>query len=704
MTVSNTTRTAGPYFGTGLVSVYGFGFKVFLTTDVLVQITSAAGVLTTGVLGTDYTVTLNADQDGSPGGTVNLTTPLAASAALSIGSQVPLSQQVVLTTPGGFYPKVISDALDKLTILIQQALGSIGSALRLPEIGSTANVLPAAAQRANNLLGFDAAGNPITVAPVAGTATALSASLISSIGGTLVSWLQLGVNAITRTITARFRDTLHVTDFATVQDAVTQAYAVGARLFFPAGNYPVVGSIAHFHDIVKLGPGVITRDAATFPVQPVYNNVNTLYIDVVNGVDTNDGLTPALPMKTAARVAALIPLYGLPLNGSWTFVFAAGTDGGGITWPEDLYGFGPNRLTLQGPIVGDPVVPTFIIDGTVGAQSFGWNFNSRNKLTLSNIKFTNCSTFGWVSQDGCDITDVNVHVSNIPNGPGKKMQGPGRWRSIGGISSACQSGLAAIGNVVFTFSSVKSNNNTQAGIALQEGATGHVDNSSFNSNPIHIDATVRSRAHVLGSAFTNAVTAHCRGQVLCDFYDNPTTPNSFDITAPAFLMYGGSVLTATQSNWTNWLDKPVDLTFITQTGTTSATVVKTYVAALAANSFESSVKAYKVRVSGELTGTAGTKNIVVNVNGSPAFGFTIPAAATGSYLLEGILNANGTAAQSYDASCLSNSAAGPQVATGSRSINMYTGAALPMTVVVTMGSAADTLTVRKVQESTRGGC
>lgn len=526
-------------------------------------------------------------------------------------------------------------------------------------------------------------------------------SAVAQTATTATTFVAAGVSAINRTVQSKLRDINSVADAASLAGAISDALSAGEYLYFPSQEWPVTTSIANFHDVQKFGAGSVTRGADTFYITPLYDQSNTLYVDVVSGNDANDGLTADFAMKTAARVAIVLASYGLPLMGSWTVKFAAGTDTGLLTWPEGLCCFGLNRLTVQGPIVGDPNVPTFIVDGG-GTQAYGWNFNSANKITLSDIKFQNFTTFGWVSQDNCDVTDVNVHVAGVPNGPGKKMQGPGRWRSIGGISSTCQSGLSAIGNVVFTFSSIKAKSNTQSGIALQEGATGHCDNCTFDANPVHIDAVVRSRAHILGSVFTNAVTAHCRGEVLCDFYDNPATPNSFDLTAPSFLMYSDSALTATQQNWTSWLDKPVDLAFVTQTGSTGAVTVKTYATALGANSFDSPVKAYRVRISGELTGTAGTKNIVVNLSGSAAFGFTIPAAATGSYLIEGIVNANGKTAQSYDALCAASVAMAPT--TGSRGINMFTAAAIPMTIVVTMASAADTLTVRKVQESTRGGC
>lgn len=563
---------------------------------------------------------------------------------------------------------------------------------------------PLRGELADPSLGYQGAGligySEIVVYPDDTVGSKL-AEFATSVGSGLIGFIQQGTNAVLRTLQSRSRDTIHVPDFTSVQDAVTETLSRSGVLFFPAGVVAVTGSVASFHEIRKTGRGGVTRGSDTFYVQPVYNQSNTLYVDTIAGSDTNDGLTADFAMRTTARVATVLAGYGLPLMGSWTVKFAAGTDTGVVNWPEGLYCFGLNRLVLQGPIVGDPNVPTFIVNGG-GTQAYGWNFNSDNKLTLSNIKFQNFTTYGWVAQDNCDITDVNVHVVGVPNGPGKKMQGPGRWRSIGGIVSTCQSGLAAIGNVVFTFSSVKAHNNTQAGIALQEGASGHVDNSTFDSNPVHVDAIIRSRAHILGSVFTNAITAHCRGSVLCDIYDNPSLVNSFDLTAPSFLTYTGSVLTATQLSLTSWLDKPVDRAFVTHTGTTSPVVIKTYATALNTNSFEALTKAYRVRINGELTGTAGTKNIVVQLAGSPAFGFTIPAAATGPYIIEGVVNADGQTAQTYDSWCHASVLVPPM--SGSRSINMFTAAPIPMTVIVTLDNAGDSLTVRKVQESTRGGC
>jgi hypothetical protein len=131
MTVSTTSRLAGPFTGTGADAVLPFSFKVFASADVVVQ---RDGVL----IATGYSVALNADQDNSPGGTV---TVLAASNTLGstffISSSTTATQALILPSQGSWLPKVIEAAFDKLTILAQE-IGSVANrAIKVP-IGQTA--------------------------------------------------------------------------------------------------------------------------------------------------------------------------------------------------------------------------------------------------------------------------------------------------------------------------------------------------------------------------------------------------------------------------------------------------------------------------------------------------------------------------------------------------------------------------------------
>ena len=245
MTISSTTRIAGPYSGTGLQVAFPFNFKVFQASDVLVVMTDTSGNVVTQTLTSQYSVTLNANQNTSPGGGITMVTPPPAGYSLVIGSQVPALQPSDLTNAGNFYPQVINDALDRLTILQQQ--NQIGRAISVPEITGLA-LLPSAAQRANLLLSFDSSGNPIVVAPAAGTATALATALASTAGpGNL--GLSAALNYAAGTLGAHVvqdwwnpKDSPWLAKFdgatndtAAIQACITAAAAAGVGVYLPAG-------------------------------------------------------------------------------------------------------------------------------------------------------------------------------------------------------------------------------------------------------------------------------------------------------------------------------------------------------------------------------------------------------------------------------------------------------------------------------------
>lgn len=132
MSISSETRIAGPFTGTGLVSTYSFTFKVFSDDDIMVVEADTNDIESTLVLNTDYTVSLNADQDVSPGGSITLSAPLATNYRLVITSAIGNLQPLDLTNAGGFYPTVINDALDRACIQIQQLQESVDRSVKVP--------------------------------------------------------------------------------------------------------------------------------------------------------------------------------------------------------------------------------------------------------------------------------------------------------------------------------------------------------------------------------------------------------------------------------------------------------------------------------------------------------------------------------------------------------------------------------------------
>ncbi|KAH1282125.1 hypothetical protein KXX11_003928, partial [Aspergillus fumigatus] len=72
MSIASTTRKAGPFTGNSVTTAFPFNFKVFAASDLLVVQTDLSAVETTLTLTTNYTVSLNANQDSNPGGTINM--------------------------------------------------------------------------------------------------------------------------------------------------------------------------------------------------------------------------------------------------------------------------------------------------------------------------------------------------------------------------------------------------------------------------------------------------------------------------------------------------------------------------------------------------------------------------------------------------------------------------------------------------------
>lgn len=135
MTIASDVRRAGPFIGNGAQTDFQFDFKVFEKTDIAVYLRDADAGESVLVLDWHYSATLNVDQDNNPGGTITypiVGTPLASTQRLVVIGALPQVQLTDITNAGGFYPEVIENALDYLTILIQQLTEQIGRAVIVP--------------------------------------------------------------------------------------------------------------------------------------------------------------------------------------------------------------------------------------------------------------------------------------------------------------------------------------------------------------------------------------------------------------------------------------------------------------------------------------------------------------------------------------------------------------------------------------------
>lgn len=161
MTIASETRRAGPYSGNGSTQVFNFSFKTYSSADIVV-VTTTSGVDTVKTITTHYTVSLNADQNASPGGSITMLTAPASGTTVTIVSDRAALQSLNAQNAGAFLPTVLNDAMDNLAIGIGQLQDQQERSLRGALSDSAWDRLPPASERAGGLLGFDdSTGQPM---------------------------------------------------------------------------------------------------------------------------------------------------------------------------------------------------------------------------------------------------------------------------------------------------------------------------------------------------------------------------------------------------------------------------------------------------------------------------------------------------------------------------------------------------------------
>lgn len=128
---------AGPFNANGALVNFDFDFTCFSSLHVRVVLTNSAGVESDLVLTSEFSVTLNADQNANPGGTVTTVATYATGNKITVVSNVPVAQGLDLTQGGSFNPDNIETALDKAMLVIGQGAEAIARSVRVPVSSST---------------------------------------------------------------------------------------------------------------------------------------------------------------------------------------------------------------------------------------------------------------------------------------------------------------------------------------------------------------------------------------------------------------------------------------------------------------------------------------------------------------------------------------------------------------------------------------
>jgi hypothetical protein len=230
MTISNTTRTAGPFIGNGVTADFPFSFKVFDRSELLVaQTNTTTGTETLKYLDADYTVTLNTDQNSNPGGTIHMLAAPPLGTTLAATSTVAMVQTLDLTNQGGFYPKTINDAMDRMMIVIQQLNAKVGGGISIGSQAITAAAL--AALQAVQTLGLAGGGDQVGI----------KGDEVGSILHTVADQYRERVSVFQFMTAAQIADVkarTYQTDVTAAIQAARDAVAISRKkLVFPAGGY-----------------------------------------------------------------------------------------------------------------------------------------------------------------------------------------------------------------------------------------------------------------------------------------------------------------------------------------------------------------------------------------------------------------------------------------------------------------------------------
>lgn len=221
----------------------------------------AAGMETVKILTTDYTVSLNADQNTNPGGSVVMVVAPIVGVTTTLASQVANLQPTDITNGGGFYPAVITTALDRHVIQTQQLAEKLSRSMLLPistPQGVSAN-LPAPVPLA--FFGWNAVATAIvTYTGIASAPVTPYMATVTSQSTQSAALAALGLSAVVYSVKkyGAVGDGI-ADDTATLQacaDAVR--LAGGGVVYIPAGTYLINKSIAFGAKTLVRGDGGAT--------------------------------------------------------------------------------------------------------------------------------------------------------------------------------------------------------------------------------------------------------------------------------------------------------------------------------------------------------------------------------------------------------------------------------------------------------------
>jgi len=291
MTVATSTNV-NSYAGNGSTTTFAYAFKIFEDSDLtVVLINDTTGVETTQTLTADYTVT---GAGSASGGNVVFGTAPASGVTVKIRRVLPLTQNTDYVANDPFPAEAHEQALDKLTMLVQQEASDLDLAISFPEgdIGSGINnIIPSVPDRKGRVLAFNSTTGAVEAGPEIGDVSTI-ADITADIS-TLAD-IQDGTVA-TNAITTVSGISASVTNVSSVSGDVSTVAGVSANVTTVAGVASDVTDVAGVAtEIGILGTADVVSDLNTLGTADVVSDMNTLgtaanvtNMDTVAGSITN---------------------------------------------------------------------------------------------------------------------------------------------------------------------------------------------------------------------------------------------------------------------------------------------------------------------------------------------------------------------------------------------------------------------------------
>ncbi|MDP2074642.1 glycosyl hydrolase family 28-related protein [Hydrogenophaga sp.] len=391
------------HVGNGVTTVFGFTFQLLDADDLVVSID---GVVQVSSL---YSISGLGNQAG---GSITFLSPPANGAAVLLAREIALQREIDYQNNGDLRASTVNLDFNRIWQALQGIFSRVTGAVRAP-YPEQFDELPAAAVRADKLLGFNSAGQPIVLdVPAPSTPT----------DAATVSWTQAGSGAVGRNVRDKLRESVSVKDFGAVGDGVTNDTAAiqaavdyiasigGGKVFVPRGTYLVTSNIVVTqtqHNVKIVGAGkssVFTKGAANhgfFTVGSIgtgwnTTQANTLAIDAAQGATTLTLSAGKGANFTANTWVAVITeaIVGLTQKqGEMVHVFSVAGDVLTLSSPLSYAATVANSAQVNNiNFVEGFELQNLSFDGNNYAHG-GGNVNLSNMITISfakNPKVSNC--------------------------------------------------------------------------------------------------------------------------------------------------------------------------------------------------------------------------------------------------------------------------------------------------------------------------